>query len=215
MLETWRRIVTDSSDIVHSQPVPLVLPHPSLPGDNILTLRWFFEKQIWWRLTDELWASCSWAPCCGWTARSWLASPSSGIQPAIIHVERIQRLRYTSPPIVDLFLSQVFYEINAERRRREILDGFTKGTHARHDPKFELKFFYICKWKKDLCHGIGAWGYESNGSQRVAGGEKCKGWDEKRYCCPWRSAGGLFTSGRYILWCWNIEFLPCKVCKRT
>ena len=78
-----RRIVTDSSDIVHSQPVPLVLPHPGLPGNIILTLRRFFKKQIWWSLTDELWASCSWAPCCGWTARSWLACPSTGIQPAI------------------------------------------------------------------------------------------------------------------------------------
>ena len=35
-----RRIVTDSSDIVHGQPVPLVLPHPGLPEQSRNHFEW-------------------------------------------------------------------------------------------------------------------------------------------------------------------------------
>ena len=176
MLETWRRIVTDSSDIVHSQPVPLVLPHPSLPGDNILTLRWFFEKTNLMKphrwalsivfLSAMLWMNCSILACIPQYRNSTCNNPCWPRPTAQIHKSSNC-----------WFVSQSgFSEVNAERRRREILDGFTKGTHARHDPKFELKFFHICKWKKDLCQGIGTWGLNRDmsqmvvTSQRVAGG---------------------------------------------
>ena len=93
--EIWGRgMVTNISDVVHGEPVPLILPHPGLPVDfigsflfvwliNYCQSIWFGSLLfVWWTLACELWAWCCEEPCCGWTAQSWLASPNTGIPPA-------------------------------------------------------------------------------------------------------------------------------------